>query len=113
MIRYALAAVALAATMPLALAASDEALREQIVGSWGQDEACASGALSFAADGTFTFAQPGRDPQKGTWSITDAILKGSMEGTESPPANVDITEAGLTIGEIDSGKTTTLLRCPS
>ena len=36
-----------------------------------------------------------------------------MEGTKSPPAKVDITEAGLTIGEIDSGKTTTLLRCPS
>jgi len=113
MLRTAFFALALAVSASLASAATDDELRQQIVGAWGQDATCSTGALGFAADGTFTFSQPGKDAQLGTWAIAGGILTGSMAGETSPDARVDITDAGLTIAEIDGGQTTTLLRCPS
>lgn len=113
MLRTAFFALALGASVAFAHAATDDALRQQIVGAWGQDPTCSTGALSFSADGTFTFSQPGKDAQPGTWTIAEGILTGSMAGAASPDAKVEITDAGLTIAEIESGLTTTLLRCPS
>jgi hypothetical protein len=60
MLRTAFFALALAVSASLASAATDDELRQQIVGAWGQDATCSTGALGFAADGTFTFSQPGK-----------------------------------------------------
>lgn len=111
--RTTFSALALVASVTFAHAATDDELRQQIVGAWGQDPTCSTGALSFAADGTFTFSQPGKDAQPGTWTIAGGLLTGSMAGAASPDAKVEITDAGLTIAEVESGQTTTLLRCPS
>lgn len=111
--RIACTALALVASVSFAFAATDDELRQQIVGAWGQDATCSTGAVAFLADGSFTFSQPGKDAQTGTWAIDAGILTGSMAGADSPDARVDITDAGMTIAEIESGKTTTLLRCPS
>ncbi|MCB1500882.1 MAG: hypothetical protein KDK07_14005 [Bauldia sp.] len=84
MFRIVAAAVLLAGSASLALAATDEELRSQIVGSWGQDASCGTGRLTFNADGTFTLARPDRS-QGGTWSIAGGMLSGTAsDGSPRP-----------------------------
>lgn len=107
--RILLTALAVATAPTLALAATDDELRQQIVGSWGQDPVCARGALSFAADGTYTIVLTDDDPETGTWSITDGVLT----GTGQPTATVTIVGDRLSLGDPDGGtRVETLNRCP-
>jgi Lipocalin-like domain len=115
MIRMTVTALALAASASLALAATDDELKQQIVGSWGQDVQCAQGALTFSADGTFNLVRPGDDTESGTWEITDGILTGtSSDGGAQPASSVTIEEDTLALGAPDGdGRVETFNRCPA
>lgn len=107
--RTAVTAVGLFAFSSLALAATDDALKEQIVGAWGQDPVCAEGSLTFAADGTFTIVMAGDDPENGTWSIADGVLT----GTGQPTSSVTIDGDMLSLGDPEGGgRVETFNRCP-
>jgi len=109
MMRTALAALALAAATTFALAATDEELRERIVGPWGKDAGCAQGALTFNADGTFALVRPGNDPATGTWQIAEGVLT----GTGQPASTVAIEGATLSLGDPEGGGgLETFTRCP-
>ncbi len=113
MIRTALAATFLAASMTFALAATDDELRDQIAGSWGQDASCSSGSLTFREDGTFGFTRPGAEPISGTWSITDGILKGTRDGGDAQPdATVSFADGTMSMTEAgDPQRTAVFERC--
>lgn len=96
-----------AASASLALAATDEELRALIVGAWGQDATCASGTLTFSADGTFALAR-GEDSDTGTWAISGGVLSGATsEGSSRPDVNRTIEGDTLVFGEMEE----TLTRC--
>lgn len=110
MIRIIIAAAALASSASLALAATDDELREQILGPWGQDAACADGALTFAADGTYALVRPGDDTESGTWAIADGILTGEGQ----PASKVTIEGDSLSLGDPKgNGRVETFNRCPA
>jgi len=115
MFRTTVTALALAASASLALAATDDELKQQIVGSWGQDAECAEGALTFAADGTFSLVRPGDDDETGTWEITDGVLTGtSSDGGEQPASSVTIDGDTLSLGAPDGGsRVEKFNRCPA
>jgi hypothetical protein len=109
MIRQVLAASLLAASTSLALAATDEELKAGIVGSWGQDATCASGTLTFNADGTFALAR-GDDSDVGTWQISGGVLSGATsDGASRPDVKLTIEGDTLVFGEMEE----TLTRCAS
>jgi hypothetical protein len=115
MLRTTLSALALAASVSFAFAATDDELRDQIVGAWGQDATCSTGSLSFNADGTFAFAQPGADPVSGTWSIADGVLKGTRDGgSAQPDATVAFADGRMTMTETgEPPRSAVFERCPS
>ncbi len=89
------AAVLLAMAPTLALAATDDELRQQIVGGWGENAACAD-SLVFNADGTFTMLRAGADPAgQGTWSIANGILSGATPDGSMPDVTLRIEATKL------------------
>jgi hypothetical protein len=107
--RTAVTALGLIAFPSLALAASDDELRQQILGAWGQDPVCAEGSLTFAADGTFAIVMADDDPESGTWSIADGVLT----GTDQPTSSVAIDGDTLSLGDPEGGgRVETFNRCP-
>lgn len=109
MMRISIAAFSLAASASLALAATDDELRQQILGAWGQDAQCARGALTFNADGTYSIVMPGDDPETGTWTISNGVLTGSGQ----PASTVTIDGDSLALGDPDgSARVERFTRCP-
>ena len=109
MLKTSLAAIALATCATIAFAATDDELNQQIVGPWGQDAACAEGALTFNADGTYTIVRPDDEPESGTWSITDGVIT----ATDQPVSTVTIEGETLTMGDPKGGpRKETFFRCP-
>ncbi len=109
MLRMTVAAFALAASAAMALAATDDELKQQIVGPWGPDETCAEGALTFNADGTYAIVRPDDDPETGTWSISDGVITAS----DQPVSTVTIEGNKLVMGDPKGGpRKETFIRCP-
>ena len=117
MTRAALAAMALAvaAPVPVARAATDDALRTQILGSWGMDPTCSDGSLAFAADGTLAFSGPdGKVTETGTWTIADGVLRVvDGKGEPVPDATIVFGNETVTFEGTDRGKPfeRTVTRC--
>lgn len=108
----AIAAALLATLSVPALAATDDELKQAIVGSWGDEETCAQGRLVFNADGTFT-SGPADDPanvQKGTYTIVDGKLNGSADGTAMPEMALTIEDGAIYMTE-DGGSKDRLYPC--
>jgi hypothetical protein len=104
-----LAALALAALPTVALAATDDELRQQIVGTWGPAEGCADGALTFNADGTYAIIRTDDDPESGTWSISEGVITAS----DQRPSTVTIEGNKLMFGDPEGGpRNETFTRCP-
>ncbi|HET7716147.1 MAG TPA: hypothetical protein VFK86_11015 [Bauldia sp.] len=101
--RYAVLAVLLLSAAPsVAFAATDDELRQQIVGAWGTDAACTDASLVFNADGTFAMVEPGQDAASqrgGTWSIKGGILSGATPEGAMPDVTVRIEETKLLFEE--------------
>ncbi len=96
--RLALAAALIASTASLAAAATDDELRQQIVGAWGADDGCAKASLVFNADGTFAMVEADRDPaaqRGGTWTITDGVLNGHTTEGDMPAVTVRVEDTKL------------------
>ncbi len=94
----AFAALLLAVAPTLAFAATDDELRQQIVGAWGENAACADASLVFNADGTFTMVRAGEDPAgqgAGTWSIANGVLSGATPDGSMPDVTLRIEAAKL------------------
>lgn len=109
MFRTAVTALGFVASSSLAIAATDDELKERIVGAWGQDPVCADGSLTFAADGTFTIVMGDDEPENGTWSIADGVLT----GTGQPASSVTIDGDTLSLGDPEGGgRVETFNRCP-
>ena len=109
MLRTTIAALALASSALTAVAATDEELREQIVGPWGPDETCAEGNLTFNADGTYAIVRPDDDPETGTWTIAEGIIT----ATDQPTSSVTIDGDRLVLGDPKGGpRGETFIRCP-
>jgi hypothetical protein len=115
MIRSATVLLALATSVSFAFAATDDELRQEIIGAWGQDAVCSTGSLTFRDDGTFAFAQPGVDAVGGTWSITEGVLKGTRDGGgEQPDATISFADGKMSMTETgDSQRTAVFERCPA
>ena len=109
MLKMPLAALALAASTTLVLAATDDELREELVGPWGQDAECAEGSLTFKANGTFAVVRPDDDPENGYWSLMDGVLT----ATDMPTSTVTIAGNTLSLGDPKGGsRLEQFTRCP-
>jgi hypothetical protein len=87
-----LAALLFVSASSLAFAATDDELRQQLVGAWGADAACADASLVFNADGTFSINEGGSDApgRPGTWSIANGILSGATADGAMPDVTLRI-----------------------
>lgn len=97
----------------LAAAATDEELRQQILGKWGENPACQSTVLVFSADGTFTSDNLDDDPDndiRGTFQIAGGKLTGKA-GDEAMPEVTLRFDASTLYFESDGDVTDTLIRC--
>jgi hypothetical protein len=95
----------------LAVAASDDELRQQIVGSWGENAECASGSLMFNADGTFMMTRADTGEQmNGQYQIVGGVLSGSSAEGAMPEVAIRIEEAKLTL-ENGGQVVNELIRC--
>jgi len=109
MFRTSTAILALACSASFALAATDEELRQQIEGSWGQDLTCSTGRLTFNADGSFILARPDRG-ETGTWQIAGGVMTGTTSDGSSRP-EVTISFGDGTLAMTSGDHTETLSRC--
>lgn len=93
-------------------AANDDELTQQMVGKWGENAACAAGALQFNADGTFFgLDQSGAETLKGTFDITGGKLHGkTADGGSMPEMTVSFEAETLVLTGTDS-PTQRLTRC--
>lgn len=106
-------AVALAATLSVpALAATDDELKQAIVGSWGDEATCSQGRLVFNADGTFSSgsASDPADVQSGTYTIVGGKLNGSADGAAMPEMTVTV-ENGVVYMAAEGGPKDRLYAC--
>jgi hypothetical protein len=88
-----------------ASAATDDELRQQIVGKWGETAECADSTLSFNADGTF-----GDGDRTGTYSITGGKLSGKAGEQAMPDVTVSF-DADKMMLKNEGGDTDTLTKC--
>src|SRR5436190_18534304 len=81
MSRLFVAFLALAFSSVLAAAATDDELKQQIVGKWSQQASCGGDVLTFNADGTVVHHRQGAaaaDDESGTYQIVGGMLKGTL-----------------------------------
>jgi hypothetical protein len=99
--KIAIAAALLATLSTPALAATDDELKQAIVGSWGDEATCRQGRLVFNADGTFTSgsAEDPAEIQKGTYTIAGGRLEGSVDGTPMPEMTLTIEDGAIYMTE--------------
>lgn len=103
------AAILFVSVSSLAFAATDDELRQQLVGAWGADEACADASLVFNADGTFSITEGGSGSagRGGTWSIANGVLSGATPDGAMPdvtlriePPKLYFEEGGEVVNEL-------------
>ena len=95
-----------------ALAATDDELKQVLIGTWGDQEDCLSGVLVFNADGSFS-SRNGSDPtdrQDGTYTIKDGKLNGTASDHEMPEVTL-IYEDGNLFFQREGGDKDQLHRC--
>jgi hypothetical protein len=108
-----LALILLIAGSAFASAATDDELRQQIVGSWADMAVCGEAALIFNADGTFELARDGEAPADqtaGTYKVVNGILSGETSQGPMPELAVRL-DGGQLVFERDGQMVNTLVRC--
>jgi hypothetical protein len=114
MIVRTLALALLVAGSAAAFAATDDELKTQIVGKWGDSAACPTGAaITFNADGTFISGGGtgnAADDRNGNYQITGGKLTGKAGDTTMPTVGVAVDGDKLVFTN-DSGATDTLVKC--
>lgn len=98
----------------LAHAATDDELRKQIVGRWGETAACEGSVLVFNEDGSFLSDNLDNDPDndmKGTYAIKDGVLTGSAEDRDMPEVSIRFEGTDKLFFEAGGKSTDTLIRC--
>lgn len=105
MLRTTVFSIALAAPATLALAATDDELRQQIAGSWGADAECAAWSVNFAADGLYVLDRPGTDrDQMGKWTISAGVLSLAKDaGNPEPDAAIAFADDTVVLSGTDRG----------
>ena len=109
-----LALALLIAAPAMAHAATDDELKKQLVGRWGETAACTESVLDFRADGTFTMASGGDDPDSdmaGTYDIKNGVLTGKAEDRDMPTVTLRFEGTDKVYLEADGKTTDTLVRC--
>jgi uncharacterized protein (TIGR03066 family) len=96
-----------------ASAATDDELRSQILGKWGETADCKSGLLIFNADGSFASTdasgQSAAD-QNGTYAISGGKLNGKAGERTMPEVTISFDGDTMTFA-IDADRTEKLSRC--
>ena len=116
MLRTAIAAITLAGSATLALAATDDELSQQLAGIWAPNAECAAWSVAFDPDGSYLLDRPGTDQdQPGKWSFSDGVLSLIKDvGNPEPDTTVVFGhDDTVTITGSDKGQTIeyTLIRC--
>ncbi|HZP21074.1 MAG TPA: lipocalin family protein [Bauldia sp.] len=114
MIARTLTLALLIASSAAAFAATDDELKTQIVGKWGDTSACPNGAaLTFNADGTFVSGGGtgnAADDRNGTYQINGGRLSGKSGDTTMPEVSIAVDGDKLVFTN-DAGSTDTLVKC--
>jgi hypothetical protein len=94
-----------------ASAATDDEIRQKIVGVWGESPACAEGRLAFNADKTFSSENAEAASKiEGGWEIVEGKLKGTVGADPMPEMAVIFEEETLVLAG-DGGEPDRLVRC--
>ncbi len=94
----------------VAHAATDDEIRQKLIGSWGDTSACAKGALVFNADGTFAAKEAdGSSRFEGTFEIKDGKLNGLVDKDAMPEMGIAFEEDTLVMSGPDAPDK--LVRC--
>ncbi len=104
---------ALTVSLP-ALAATDDELKQALVGTWGDSEDCKDGILVFKADGTFSSgsATEPADVQTGTYTLIGGKLNGEAGGNAMPEVTVTADNGKLTFNGSTPDEKQVLVPCP-
>ena len=105
MLRTTVFSAALAASATLALAATDDELRQQIAGSWGADAECAAWSVNFGPDGRYVLDRPGTyQDQMGKWAISAGVLSLAKDtGNPEPDATIAFADDTMIFSGTDRG----------
>ncbi len=110
--RAGLSALAFLFVATAAHAATDDELRQKIVGTWGKSAACAKGQLAFTVDGNFSSRDAdGTSKLEGTYDITDGMLNGKVGGDAMPEMAVSFDTETLVLLAMGSSDPDRLTRC--
>lgn len=113
--RFTPLALALLIAVPaLAHAATDDELKKQLVGRWGETAACTDSVLDFKEDGSFTMQSGGDDPDSdmsGTYEIKNGVLSGKAEDRDMPAVTLRFEGTDKVYLESEGKTTDTLVRC--
>ena len=112
MARAVLALTFVIASLP-AFAATDDELRQQLVGSWAETPECTGQLLTFKGDGTFITGDTADDPaddRKGTYKVADGKLTGEAEGRAMPEVTLRI-EGDKLFFDGEGGSSEAAVRC--
>jgi hypothetical protein len=96
-----------------ALAATDDELKQALIGTWGDSGDCKDGILVFNSDGTFTSgsADDPADVQKGTYTLIGGKLNGKADGDPMPEVTVTVEDGKLTFNGSGPDEKQVLVPC--
>jgi uncharacterized protein (TIGR03066 family) len=109
-----LALALLIAAPALAHAATDDDLKKQLIGRWGETAACTDSVLTFKEDGSFTMQSGDDDPDSdmaGTYQIKNGVMTGQAEDRDMPAVTLRFEGTDKVFLESDGKTTDTLIRC--
>ena len=109
-----LALALLIAAPAVAHAATDDELKKQIVGRWGETAACTDSVLIFKEDGTFSSDNNDDDPDNdmnGTYEIKDGKMTGKAEDRDMPAVSLRFEGPDKVFLEAEGKTTDALIRC--
>ncbi len=98
----------------VAHAATDDELRKQIVGRWGETAECQGSVLVFNEDGSFLSDNLDGDPEndmKGTFAIKGGVLTGHADESDMPEVSIRFEGTDKLFFEAGGKATDTLIRC--
>ena len=101
----------LCAATTAASAATDDEIRQKIVGVWGESPACAQGRLAFNADSSFSSRNTDAASNvEGTYDITSGKLNGKV-GAEAMPEMIVAFDNETLLLASGGGDPDRLVRC--
>lgn len=96
------------------LAATDDEIKQALIGTWGESEGCKEGILVFNADGTFKsgVADDPDSGETGTYTLVGGKLNGKTDSHDMPEVTVAVEDGKIVFHGAEVDERQELFACP-